>query len=161
MDQVFVQNDKRYADFNITLKNTKDGKAIVINSTLSYFVELLAEVTKVNILVQNDDQDFQYSNQLLETKINTCNTSSKGQRASLFAGMFTDYILKAVDVKYSCPFKKNFKRAISNQIITDVWLPAIPVEQKFKLKFRVFSRIKERKGYINTFNCTIYGRIKK
>lgn len=160
-DQVFVQNDKKYADFNVTFQQTKDGTATIINSALSYFVELLAEVTKVNIFIQNDELDFQFSNQLLEAKINTCNISSKGQRPNLFAGMFIDFILKSMGDKCSCPLKKDFKRTITNQIITDNLLPAVPVEQKFKVKLRVFSKIRERKGYFNTFNYTIYGRIKK
>lgn len=161
VDQVFVQNDRKYADFNVTFQNTKDGAATIINSAVSYFVELLAEVTKVNVFIQNDEQDFQYSNQVLEVKVDTCNTSSKGQRPNLITSLIIDHILKSVDVKCSCPLKKDFKRKISNQIITDNLIPPVPIEQKFKVKLRVFSKIRERKGYVNTFNYTIYGRIKK
>lgn len=161
IDQVFVQNDRKYADFNVTFKSTKDGTGTIINSALSYFVELLAEVTKVNIYAQTDELDYQYSKLVLETKIETCNKSSKAHRANVITSMLVDFLFNSVDVDYSCPLKKGFKRTITNRVITDNLLPAFNVEQKFKVKSRVFSKIREKKGYINTFNYTIYGRIKK
>lgn len=157
---VSTRFDKRYAEAYFDVKLTNNRDATILNYNVTFFVDILQEQLRVKIYKQRDENDRLFSLLMFNTPVDTCKVG-KGVQATFFSKMIAENLVGSLNVNYTCPFKKYTPHIATDLLITDKFLPPMPIEQEFKAEIKVFGIIKEKKGWTFLYDQVYIGTFKK
>lgn len=150
--------DKKYVNSSLRISSTSDGESGVVNLDQFYYQDILRGQQRIQISINKDDNDGNYSRILFKSPVDTCKLFIG---TSFFTRALMENVKKSVNRNFTCPYGKNVWYSVTNLTITDKFIPPMPVEKKFKLESKTFGMIKEKKGWAYLFDFVLYGRYKK
>lgn len=142
------------------MSNSADGENGILNYDVLFLVEVSREQQRVKLLTQKNEMDEKYSRVLLTTPVDTCKIH-KGVQTNIFTKIVMENFIDALNVNFTCPFRKGLFFKVTNCTFTDKFLPPFPVEMKFKVELELFGKIKGKKGWTFLYSQTYFGRFKK
>lgn len=122
-----------------------------------YHYQIEREQQRINISINDSEDDRLYSKPYLFTTISPCKFN-KGVLPTIF-GYFIDANKDKINL--SCPYRVHQHYPALNITISDALLPPMPFEIRFRFESRHYGIIKKKKGLIYMFSFVIYGRYKR
>lgn len=155
-----MKPNKRYTEFNYTLKLSDDREKTILNVNTTFFVDFLQMKETMNVTYKKDAHDEKYSVPFLSTSLNACRMG-KGMRPTVLQRVFLATLPQASNTPIYCPFPKNKLIIVTNLTLSDTFLPPMSIEKQFKVHVKSFMQIKDKKGWTFYNEHFWYGKYKK
>lgn len=142
------------------VSTSTDGEAGILDFDVIFLEEVLREQLRIKITIPIDENDKNFSQVVLSTRIEFCK-SVNGVFTTIFSRIVMENCYNSLNNNLTCPYPQNSHFKLRNCRITDKYLPPIAKEKQFKVEGNIFGMIKGRKVWKIIYKYEIYGRVKK
>jgi Protein of unknown function (DUF1091) len=160
-DKVRTQNfapDRIFVNFSV--KVTPDRKSGLVSGIWEYKESCDEIEERVKLFRAADDQDYDVSHYIFGFTMSYCRFSEMAER-NIVVRMMAENFLSSINANFSCPIKKGTTLVLNNMLVTDKFLPPMPIEQRFRLEFGGYGKHTGQKKFGRFYKVDYYLKVKK